>query len=646
MPSIINNKLFKKIKVAISNLFSRTENMWRLFFSLAFLWFTLVLFWVVFSSHSFSEFLPIILYPSLKFWITFLITVFLSIFLIKLNYSDLKFNFKRISNSLIISLFFSLFILFLIKVGLIINLQWLKDLDIFFKIFVLCINLATWSTLVLIEPIYEKMKLNSFVYKINWLKVLPWLLFSLGVLVYGSFTLFQFNGFGYPLRDLGIFDQAVWSLSHFQVPLSTVRGMPNLWADHFHPILALLAPFYWLKSDVRILLLLQVIIVSAGSIPIFLIAQEKLKNYFLAFAISFSWLFFIGIQHAIRFGFYPETLVITFLAFAFYYFWKKKIWQYFVFIVLALACKENISLYVLFIGIYLTFFENWKIGVSTILLSLFWFKGALVIVSYLNHGVYQYFDYKQLGATQTEVIKTIFTKPIYTLQVFFSPNVKIETMLYYFTSAGFLSFFSPFFIVLLPNLGEKFLSSRPVLWPMIFHYNAGIATALFISVIMGLKNVFRTKWLVSYIGYRLKIIIGFTLIFICLSISFMTASNPFMAFKKSSFYEFRRDPEITKVFKLIPTSAPVSAQDTIGTSLAHRKEIYHWQGEAKGDYIILSPKYSTFPFDIKQYCGEIEKLENNPDYGIVYLSDKVVLFQRNYVNQLRSNFVECQNFKQ
>src|SRR5438067_80645 len=33
--------------------------------------------------------------------------------------------------------------------------------------------------------------------------------------------------------DLTIFDQAVWHLSRFEEPASTMKGVPNLWGDHF-----------------------------------------------------------------------------------------------------------------------------------------------------------------------------------------------------------------------------------------------------------------------------------------------------------------------------------------------------------------------------------------------------------------------------
>ena len=47
--------------------------------------------------------------------------------------------------------------------------------------------------------------------------------------------------------DLGIFDQVVRQYALLNAPLSSVKGVDfHILGDHFHPILALLAPAYWI----------------------------------------------------------------------------------------------------------------------------------------------------------------------------------------------------------------------------------------------------------------------------------------------------------------------------------------------------------------------------------------------------------------
>ena len=60
--------------------------------------------------------------------------------------------------------------------------------------------------------------------------------------------------------DLAIFDQAVWHLSRFEIPASSIRGFPNLFGDHFHPILLVLAPLYRIAPAAETLIVTQAVL--------------------------------------------------------------------------------------------------------------------------------------------------------------------------------------------------------------------------------------------------------------------------------------------------------------------------------------------------------------------------------------------------
>lgn len=71
--------------------------------------------------------------------------------------------------------------------------------------------------------------------------------------------------------DLGIFDQGIRAYSHFQLPVSSIKDVHHnfpptysLMGDHFSPVLALLAPLYWVWNDPRVLLLAQAALFAAG----------------------------------------------------------------------------------------------------------------------------------------------------------------------------------------------------------------------------------------------------------------------------------------------------------------------------------------------------------------------------------------------
>ncbi|MDQ1541115.1 MAG: hypothetical protein QOH29_1841, partial [Actinomycetota bacterium] len=67
--------------------------------------------------------------------------------------------------------------------------------------------------------------------------------------------------------DLGIFDQAVRAYAHFQSPIVALKGHGfDLLGDHFHPIIAALAPLYWIWDNPCVLLIGQAVVVVA-SVP-------------------------------------------------------------------------------------------------------------------------------------------------------------------------------------------------------------------------------------------------------------------------------------------------------------------------------------------------------------------------------------------
>ena len=78
----------------------------------------------------------------------------------------------------------------------------------------------------------------------------------------------SFSSGGY---DLGIFSQGLWLLGHGDAPFSTIRGR-NLFADHFQPTLALLAPLGSLSLNPWAILLFQSVLLAAAAPVLYALA--------------------------------------------------------------------------------------------------------------------------------------------------------------------------------------------------------------------------------------------------------------------------------------------------------------------------------------------------------------------------------------
>lgn len=490
----------------------------------------------------------------------------------------------------------------------------------YFQIFFFSLT-SSWLVMILTEDI--KLKIN-----INWQKYLPWFLFGSGVLLYGLYTYFKHASFGTPAKDVGLFDQAIWSLSQFHSPESTIRGVSHLWADHFHPILLFLAPLYWIWDNVLVLLFAQVMIVASGVFPIYWLAKKYLKTDWAGFCFGFAFLFYAGLQHALAFGFYPENLAIAFFAWAIYFFYQNKKWQYLIFLFLFLFSKENLSLYVAFLGIYFIFKRQYFWGLFNIFLGVVWYGFSIgIVIPYFAQNGYEYFAYPQLGSGVFASIKTIISNPLYTLQVFTTPDIKMQTILYTFASSGFLVF-DPFVIAALPNLGERFLSNREILWQIGYHYSGSITSIMIILAVFSAKRVIGFKPLEQIGQKSLTTIMASLVLVSTIMVSYYTES-PLVQFKTGKPWRAGEDQILKKALAKIPENASVSTQDTIAPHLSHRAKIYLYPETNQAEFIIIDPQYSTYPISPKDFPSEIKRLLENENYGVYYSQGQVVIFEKN-----------------
>lgn len=438
-------------------------------------------------------------------------------------------------------------------------------------------------------------------------------------------------------RDLGIFDQAVWHLSHFQAPASTIRGVETLWADHFHPILALFAPLYWLWSDARMLLFAQVLIVAAGVFPLFALARRRFDGLLLPTAFSVLYLTYLPIQNALKFGFYPENLLSAFLAYLFYFLDRKLLWPATVAALLMLFTKENTGLYLVALGIYYAFqaqpWRRW--GWGAIVLGLAWFLGTVkVLIPHLLGDPYPYFTYKQLGDTPLEALRAIF-HPLETWVLATNHPIKIETLLVQTVPTLFLFIFSHLALVGLPMIAESFLSDRPSQWTVGFHYAAPISVILIVAALFGLERLLK-QW--PKAASFLKTSIGLALIGTSLALNILVESplwrvaagrvpNPVEA----------KHALVAEALRHVPAAASVTAQSALAPHLSQRMVIYdddapmrsvdHYPLRNQTDYVVYARGLAYYPYNEIYLKKKIPELLAR-GYGVAYANEWTLLLAK------------------
>lgn len=76
-----------------------------------------------------------------------------------------------------------------------------------------------------------------------------WAFWGAGLGLACLLAVLQAYAFRYPLYDVGLFHQVIWSVAHGHGFVSTISGAGQFLLDHFSSSLAFLAPFYWLSGS-------------------------------------------------------------------------------------------------------------------------------------------------------------------------------------------------------------------------------------------------------------------------------------------------------------------------------------------------------------------------------------------------------------
>ena len=161
-------------------------------------------------------------------------------------------------------------------------------------------------------------------------------------IIYALMSIVKHNSFQTFGWDLAVFDHGIWQWAHFKIPYSSFHDLPWL-ADHFHLILITLAPFYWIWSDVRVLLIVQAFLVSFGALPLYYLSKKVTKNNLFSFVAVLGYLLFYSLQSFI-FSDFHELAYLPFTLGSIMLFWElRKTYLYWISFVLALLVKEEIG---------------------------------------------------------------------------------------------------------------------------------------------------------------------------------------------------------------------------------------------------------------------------------------------------------------
>jgi uncharacterized membrane protein len=394
--------------------------------------------------------------------------------------------------------------------------------------------------------------------------------------------------------DLAVFDHGIWQWSNFKFPYSNFHDLPWL-ADHFHPILVLLVPVYWVFPDVRGLLVAQAFLVSFGALPLYLLAKRVTKNHLFSLVLVFGYLTYFSLQWHIFSDFHELTFLPLTLCFTFYFWETKKKLGYWLAFFFTLLVKEETGLILAAFAFWTLFRERarWREALLSMGIGLFTpFFLIYFLMPKIGGVPYRHFGFGEAGETLFGVLGNIIRNPLLLFKAFVDSPVKINTMFTNFWPWAFLPLFSPPTLILaFQQYAVRFLDYGKVIrWTPYFAYSLPIAVITAWGSIYGFKNLqnyFKKRFFAK--GKYLETGIIFLILLLCLFQQWVLHA-PINSIAKKAFYRTEKWMEDNqKVFSCIPEEASLSAQNSLAPHLSQREKIKVFpEGLKEGyDYLVF-----------------------------------------------------------
>ncbi|GII04733.1 DUF2079 domain-containing protein [Planobispora takensis] len=455
---------------------------------------------------------------------------------------------------------------------------------------------------------------------------------------YAVLGLVKLGTFRASIFDLVIFDQAVRGYAGFGLPVEPSvgmfygRGMDFVQlADHFSPIVVLLAPLYWIHDGPETLIIAQAVLLALAAIPIWRFAERRLGAscaHLVAVAYVVSW----PVAQTAGFDFHEAAFAPLLTAIMIERFDAGRKLPGFLAALALLLVKEDMGLLVAAFGVYLFCTRRRLEGAALVSFSL----GALVMIRNVlmpmagsGEGGFHW-AYGQWGATLGEVALGLARDPLGALWQFVSPEIKVDTLAFLLWPLLLTALFSPLTLVALPMIAERFLGDRTQWWGPDYHYNAFIVAILFCAAVDGVDRLGRL--LAKRFGKRLRgwsparnwavavCVIGITLI------PRFQLGN----LVEWSFYE--GEPHVAaarQAAQTVPDGVIVEAVNSVGPALTSRTTVLLWGMQPYGSpWIVADVDRWSYPFPSHDQQRERVEGALREGYRKVFERDGYVVLHR------------------
>jgi uncharacterized membrane protein len=396
--------------------------------------------------------------------------------------------------------------------------------------------------------------------------------------------------------DLGNMTQAVWSTANGDVlSVTDVHGEQiSRLGSHFDPILAALAPLWWLWPEPELLLVVQAAAVAAGALPVFRLARKHLGSDRAAAALALAYLLSPPVQWLTLSDFHPVALACPLLLFAWWQLDDGRLWAFALFAATAIGTKEHVGLAVAALGVwYAVRHRTPRTGAAIAMLAgAAALLAALVVVPHFapagESAFESRYDSPSLDGRDSSYVLSLL------LPLALVPLAAPLAL-----------------IAALPELGLNLLSSTVTQTSVKTHYAATIAPALLVATVFG----------VARLGTRLA--------YAAAAAAFlgMLALGPL---GRAPLRAGPHDEAARRALALVPAGAPVSATNALGAHLSARKRIFSFPVLEEATWVVVDERRLTYLDSLgpERARPALETLRQDPRWHSIFAEDGILVFRR------------------
>jgi len=475
--------------------------------------------------------------------------------------------------------------------------------------------------------------------------------FILFAIIFCLISLVNHYQFRTAALDLGIFNNALYSFSHFKAnhfTLDLPASNMNFMGDHFSPITYLYTPFYYLFGSYTVLLI-QIASILFGGLGIYKYCKYKFPDSYLPLIITLQFFGIWGIYSALSFDFHNNVAAAMLVPWLIYYYEKQNKNAFLLFFALILISKENMALWMVFImaGLMLKRgLKNYK-SFLRFEIPLFFFAALyfVVVVSYIMPSLentatnYQLEKYGNMGHSLPDIIATMLHHPVQTLSLFFVNqtadaslnSVKTELHCMVLASGGLALIYRPYYLVmLLPIYVQKLFTDNVGIWGINGQYSIEYVPILSLALADSIVTFKSAK-------LRYAICTVFTICTYIANIHSMDhRETPYYNSQNTKFYvadHYESGLNLSEIYaalKLIPDNAAVTASCNITPHLSNREKIYAFPNVKDADYIVLfdTDTRGTYPISPEEYIKLRDGYKNSGAFSTIYDANHLLILKR------------------